>query len=211
MEVKICGITDFETLEVCKEVEFLGLVFYQKSPRFIDAFRAKEISNFITKNQIKVGLFVNSDVNLIKHISEYVNLDMIQLHGDESFSEVKFIKNEVKKPIIKAIPIADNKDIELSRKYEDICDMILFDKKSSKSGLRGGTGQSFDWSLLKNFDSKKKWMLAGGINIGNVKNAILQTNPPILDISSGVEKKKGVKCKKKITNFLNYLKKNEFN
>ena len=81
---------------------------------------------------------------------------MIQLHGDESFSEVKFIKNEVKKPIIKAIPIADNKDIELSRKYEDICDMILFDKKSSKSGLRGGTGQSFDWSLLKNFDSKKK-------------------------------------------------------
>ena len=62
--------------------------------------------------------------------------------------------------------------------------MILFDKKSSKSGLRGGTGQSFDWSLLKNFDSKK-WMLAGGINIGNVKNAILQTNPPILDIFWG--------------------------
>ncbi len=211
MEVKICGITEFETLEVCKEVEFLGLVFYQKSPRFIDAFKAKEISNYITKNQIKVGLFVNSDANLIKHISEYVNLDMIQLHGDESVSEVKFIKNEVKKPIIKAIPIADSKDIELSRKYEDICDMILFDKKSSKSGLRGGTGQSFDWSLLKNFNSKKKWMLAGGINISNVKNAIFQTNPPILDISSGVEKKKGVKCKKKITNFLNYLKKNEFN
>ena len=181
-------------LQILKLLRFakklnLGLVFYQKSPRFIDAFRAKEISNYITKNQIKVGLFVNSDVNLIKHISEYVNLDMIQLHGDESFSEVKFIKNEVKKPIIKAIPIADNKDIELSRKYEDICDMILFDKKSSKSGLRGGTGQSFDWSLLKNFDSKK-WMLAGGINIGNVKNAILQTNPPILDISSGVEKKR---------------------
>ena len=85
--------------------------------------------------------------------------------------------------------------------------MILFDKKSSKSGLRGGTGQSFDWSLLK-ISIQKKWMLAGGINIGNVKNAILQTNPPILDISSGVEKKR---CKKKITNFLNYLKKNEFN
>ena len=70
------------------------------------------------------------------------------MHGDESFSDLSnLLKNEVKKPIIKAIPIVDNKDIELSRKYEDICDMILFDKKSSKSGLRGGTGQSFDWSL----------------------------------------------------------------
>ena len=111
----------------------------------------------------------------------------------------------IKKPIIKALPIITDKDIKNSKKIEEVCDMILFDSKTD-TGISGGTGTSFDWNLLKNLKLKKKWMLAGGLNIDNIKNALSITNAPIVDISSGVEKKRGIKCEKKIKNLINYLK-----
>ena len=86
--------------------------------------------------------------------------------------------------------------------------MILFDSKTSL-GISGGTGTSFDWNLLKNLKLKKKWMLAGGLNINNIENALSITKAPVIDVSSGVEKKKGIKCEKKIKNLINYLK-NEY-
>ena len=111
----------------------------------------------------------------------------------------------IKKPIIKALPVSTYKDIKDSKKIEEVCDMILFDSKTSL-GISGGTGTSFDWNLLKDLKLKKKWMLAGGLNINNIENALSITNAPVIDISSGVEKKKGIKCEKKIKNLINYLK-----
>ena len=206
IQIKICGINSNQSAEACNGADFIGFVFYQKSPRFVTAFEAKEISKYLQTNLKKVGLFVNSEINLIKHISEFVNLDIIQLHGTETIKNIQQIKIATKKPIIKAIPISNKTDIMNSKKIEEVCDMILFDKKSEN---HGGTGSSFDWKLLKGFKSKKQWMLAGGLNIDNVKEAILATNAPIIDISSGVEKRRGVKCEKKIKKLINYLKKNE--
>jgi len=205
VEIKICGINTCQSAKASIGAEYIGFVFYPKSPRFLNAFDAKEIASYLNPAQKKVGLFVNADINVIKHISDFVNLDMIQLHGDETIEDVKIIKKMIKKPIIKALPIITDKDIKNSKKIEEVCDMILFDSKTD-TGISGGTGTSFDWNLLKNLKLKKKWMLAGGLNIDNIKNALSITNAPIVDISSGVEKKRGIKCEKKIKNLINYLK-----
>ncbi len=207
-QVKICGINTPESAIASSEAEFIGFVFYQKSPRFVSAFQAKEISNFLKKDQKRVGLFVNSELNLIKHITEFVKLDVIQLHGDETVDDIKLIRNELNKPIIKAIRVRAIDDIKSSQKFQDVCDMLLFDAITKKD-VYGGTGSTFDWNLLKNFKSKKQWLLAGGININNVKKAILITKTPIIDISSGVEKEKGIKCKNKIKQLIKYLNENE--
>ena len=205
VEIKICGINSYESAKASIGAEYIGFVFYPKSPRFLNAFDAKEIASYLNPTQKKVGLFVNADINVIKHISDFVNLDMIQLHGDETMQEIKIIKKMIKKPIIKALPVSTYKDIKDSKKIEEVCDMILFDSKTSL-GISGGTGTSFDWNLLKDLKLKKKWMLAGGLNINNIENALSITNAPVIDVSSGVEKKKGIKCEKKIKNLINYLK-----
>ncbi len=208
--IKICGINDSKSAEACVNADYVGLVFYQKSSRFVTAFQAKKICTFLPKNPKKVGLFVNSDIDLIEHITKFVKLDMIQLHGNESLSMIKAIKQRLNKPIIKAISIDSIKDVKLSKKFEPICDMILFDTKIKTSEISGGTGVSFDWNLLKGYNSKKKWIIAGGLNIRNIKNAIERTCPPIVDISSGVEIKKGIKCPKKIKELVDYVKKSKF-
>ena len=86
VQIKICGINSNKSAEACNGADFIGFVFYQKSPRFVTAFEAKEISKYLQTNLKKVGLFVNSEINLIKHISEFVNLDVIQLHGTETIN-----------------------------------------------------------------------------------------------------------------------------
>jgi len=205
VEIKICGINSYESAKASIGAEYIGFVFYPKSPRFLNAFDAKEIASYLDPTQKKVGLFVNADINVIKHISDFVNLDMIQLHGDETIEDIKIIKKMIKKPIIKALPVNTDKDIKNSKKIEEVCDMILFDSKTN-IGISGGTGKPFDWNLLKNLKLKKKWLLAGGLNINNIKEALSITNAPVIDVSSGVEIKKGIKCEKKIKNLINYLK-----
>ena len=205
VEIKICGINSYESAKASIGAEYIGFVFYPKSPRFLNAFDAKEIASYLNPTQKKVGLFVNADINVIKHISDFVNLDMIQLHGDETIEDIKIIKKMIKKPIIKALPVNTHKDIKNSKKIEEVCDMILFDSKTNL-GISGGTGNTFNWNLLKNLKLKKKWMLAGGLNINNIEDALLITNAPVIDVSSGVERKKGIKCEKKIKNLINYLK-----
>jgi len=205
VEIKICGINSYESAKASIGAEYIGFVFYPKSPRFLNAFDAKEIASYLDPTQKKVGLFVNADINVIKHISDFVNLDMIQLHGDETIEDIKIIKKMIKKPIIKALPVNTGKDIKNSKKIEEVCDMILFDSKTN-IGISGGTGIPFDWNLLKNLKLKKKWLLAGGLNINNIESALSITNAPVIDISSGVEIKKGIKCEKKIKNLINYIK-----
>ena len=116
--IKICGINDSETARACKNVDYVGLVFYQKSPRFVTAFQAKEISKFFSKNTKKVGLFVNANIELIEYITEYVNLDFIQLHGDEDLSMIKAI-HMVKKIDYYCFSFKDF-DNEMDVKYENI-------------------------------------------------------------------------------------------
>ena len=210
LAIKICGINDPESAKACQEADYVGFVFYQKSERFVTAFEAKKISDFISNKSKIVGLFVDSDIELIEYITNFVKLDIIQLHGSESLSMIKNIKKKLSKPIIKAIPVESKKDVEYSKRFEAICEMILFDTKTQNFQASGGTGKSFDWKLLNDYNSKKSWMLAGGLNIKNIKKAVEETGAPIVDISSGVELKKGIKCPQKIKQLIEYVKNNKF-
>ena len=202
LKIKICGINDIKSAKASKGADYIGFVFYQKSSRFITSFEARKLSECLENNQKKVGLFVNSDINLMKHISDYVKLDMIQLHGNEPIDAVKSIRKILKKPVIKAIHVSNETDIQLSKKYENVCDILLFDTKVPNNNIFGGSGLSFDWKMLESFRSKKKWMLAGGLNINNISEAIYITKPPAIDISSGLEKDKGTKDPQLIKDFV---------
>ena len=95
LKVKICGINTKETLLAAKKADFIGFVFYPKSPRFINAQEALELCKYCRSGQHKVGLFVNSDINLISFITEKLSLDYVQLHGNESIEEIKLIKKKL--------------------------------------------------------------------------------------------------------------------
>ena len=111
------------------------------------------------------------------------------------------IKNELNIPLIKGINVKNKIDLlRTSKEFEDICDILLLDAPSET--LPGGNGKKFDWDILKDFKSKKKWMLAGGLNIKNIESAINITKAPAIDISSGLEVKKGIKDSKLIEDFV---------
>ena len=108
LKIKLCGLKDKKSILAASDANYIGFVFYQKSPRFINAIQAKKLRHYIKKNQKLVGLFVNADLNLINYITDFLNLDIIQLHGDEDLKYIKQIR-KLKKPIIKAIPYFKNK------------------------------------------------------------------------------------------------------
>ncbi|QQZ08566.1 phosphoribosylanthranilate isomerase [Heyndrickxia vini] len=178
MKVKICGITNMESARVAVDAgaDFLGFVFAE-SRRKISPAVAKQIADQVPTHVKKVGVFVNESPEIINEISQYVGLDFIQLHGDETPE----IASSLNRPIIKAWSIQDKIDpTTFSCKY------YLID--SPKGAYRGGNGIAFDWSLLQNLPiQKEKLILAGGLNAENVASAIHSVHPAIIDVSSGVE------------------------
>ena len=193
-EIKVCGINDQISMNAALNngVNYIGLVFYNQSPRNLSIASARSLIQNRTKTSKIVALTVNPDDTFLLEIIKYIKPDYIQLHGEETPNRCKNIKKKFKTSIIKGIGIKNDMDINYFIKpYEDICDILILDAPSKE--LPGGNGKKFDWQILKNFNSKKKWLLAGGLNIKNIGEAINITKPPGIDISSGLEIKKGVK------------------
>lgn len=204
-DVKICGISTPEAMTAAIEggARFVGLVFYRKSPRFVDIEIAGYLGRYVPTGVRSVGLFVDPTDEDLERTLSGVQLDMIQLHGHESPGRVAEIKHRFGVQIIKAIPIGEPKDLEKVEGYEAAADHIMFDSKPSPTDtLPGGNGLPFDWRLLQGFETKHPWFLAGGLNIDNVQDAIELLDPDVIDISSGVEDAKGVKNPLKIKAFL---------
>ena len=202
-EIKICGINDEYSMTTaidCK-VEYIGLVFYEKSPRNVTIdYSTKLLDNRNQYSKI-VALTVNPDDNFISNLKKSIRPDYLQLHGNESPNRCKEIKNKFDIPIIKGVGIKNKFDlIQANARYENVCDILLLD--SPATTLPGGNGNKFDWKFLKNYKSKKKWMLAGGLNIDNINQAVKISTPPAIDISSGVETEKGIKSPEMIKDFI---------
>ena len=202
-EIKICGINDeisMNTALKCK-ADYIGLVFFENSPRNVSINLSKELLKLRNKLSKIVALTVNPSNEFLFEIKKSVKPDFIQLHGNETPRRCFDIKKEMNLPIIKGMNVTNKLNLmKLTTDYEDICDMLLLDAPSET--LPGGNGKKFDWNILKDYKSKKKWMLAGGLNIDNIKKAINITNAPAIDISSGLEIKKGVKNRKLIEDFI---------
>lgn len=204
--VKICGIKTPEALTASCEAgaRFLGFVFYEPSPRNISFDTAWTLARMTPTGTRNVGLFVDPTDEHLDHITGGIQLDMIQLHGNETPQRVHDIKTRTKIPIIKAITIANKTDLDHTESYEPVADFLLFDHKSTTQ--KGGTGQSFDWTLLQNKTFNIPWMLSGGLNTGNIHTALSLLKPDAVDVSSGVEETKGIKSPQKIIDFIQAVK-----
>ena len=185
--LKICGMKYAANIEEVSALlpDYLGFIFYEKSSRFFDG----EMPN-IPKSIKKVGVFVNeTETNIIKKIKQY-NLDLIQLHGEESAELCKKLQiNDVQ--IIKVFSVDDDFDFSKLEPFETICDYYLFDTKGK---LHGGNGTTFNWQILQKYKSKKPLFLSGGLGLEEIEK-LHKLNLPIfaIDVNSKFEIQPGLK------------------
>ena len=202
-EIKVCGINDEISMNTALKfkVDYVGLVFYPSSPRNISINQSRQLLISRNKTTKIVALTVDPEDDFLLEIKNKVKPDFIQLHGNESPKRCENIKKNLNIPLIKGINVKNKLNlIQLTTDFENICDILLLDAPSEN--LPGGNGKKFDWNILKDYKSRNKWMLAGGLNIENIKKAIDITRAPAIDISSGLEIMKGVKDPKLIENFM---------
>ena len=200
MLFKICGLKEINTVDCCekKNVDFFGMIFYDKSPRYITLKQAQELVDFSKNKNIKpVGVFVNENLEIVKSFIKNLDLKIVQLHGKENDEYIKEIKHNVDLKVIKSIPIKDKKDFRKINNYQSN-DYFLLDYKSEKEDLPGGNAKQFDWSLLSDININKPWFLSGGINKSNINKIKNYVNPNGIDLSSGVEEVPGIKSVKMI-------------
>jgi len=194
--VKICGITRAVDAQAVVDAgsDAIGLVFYGPSPRAVTLEMAQKIVESVPAFVTVVALFVNPSVKEVRQVLEGVRIDLLQFHGDE---ESDFC-SQFQRPYIKAIRVRQTSDVVASSlRFPDALAFLL---DSYKPGVPGGTGETFDWSLIP--DSPKPLILAGGLKPENVASAIEQVQPYAVDISGGVEAAKGIKDHSKINEFM---------
>lgn len=197
--VKICGIKSIaEAGEAVRLGAWaIGEVF-APSKRQIDADAAAAINRQVQNTVLKIGVFVNEDIDTLCSLIRYCSFDLVQLHGDESPEYVQ----EIPVPVVKSFPVSGPLDVEEVRRWP--ARAYLFDTGSESQ--RGGSGRTFDWQWLDTVKGKIDIILAGGLNSSNVGRAIHQVHPMAVDVSSGVEYSGGGKDPLKIKEFIQAVK-----
>src|ERR1700742_2389235 len=205
LTVKICGLSTSETLDVALQAgaDMVGFVFFPASPRDVSLETARELGRQAKGRALKVALTVDADDATLANIVETLRPDMLQLHGGESVARLRDIKRTFGLPIMKAIPVESSADLTTLPGYAAVADRILFDARAPKGATRpGGLGAVFDWHLLENLDLKLPFMVSGGLNAGNVADAVRITRAGGVDVSSGVERAPGIKDVDMIRDFI---------
>lgn len=206
VRVKICGITSVPALHAAIDAgaNYIGLVFYPKSPRHLEIADAARIADEARGRISIVSLLVDPDDETLTRILSAVRPDLIQLHGGETPARVAEIGARFHLPVIKAVRVGQASDVEHANGFTDIADIILFDAKPPKAygTLPGGTGHTFDWRLIASWRGRPDFMLSGGLNPDNVQSAIDTTGATAIDVSSGVETAPGLKSPKLIQRFI---------
>lgn len=201
VKIKICGITNISDayLAVGYGVDALGFIFYPKSERYVMPKKAKEIIQNLPCEIIKVGVFVNQEIEEVKEITKFGGLDLIQLHGDES---PVYCSQFPISSLIKAVSPRGEEDIRELRNYP--VRAILVDRR--EPGAYGGTGKTADWRLAIKVKETYPLILAGGLNEENVREAIETVRPQAVDINSGVEISPGKKDPNKLRRIIEIVR-----
>jgi phosphoribosylanthranilate isomerase len=202
--VKICGLTEPQTLEatIAAGADLAGFVFFPKSPRHIALDAARALGAQAAGRIQKVALTVDADDATLDAAVSALAPDLLQLHGQESPARVAEVQTRYGLPAIKAIGVATAADVIAAQVYDGVADWLLFDAKPAPdAAVPGGAGVVFDWDLLRNITAKN-WMLSGGLDPDNVVEALRRTQAPAVDVSSGVERARGVKDAEKISAFV---------
>jgi phosphoribosylanthranilate isomerase len=194
-KVKICGLKTKEEVKaaVAYGADYIGFVFFHKSPRNVSAKQAQKLTKDIENKAKTVAVVVDaSDADLDAMLKDF-KPDYVQCHGSETGKRIIEIKQKYAVKVIKAIAIRSSDDVAKAMDYANVADMILFDAKVPTSPLPGGNGVSFDWTLLCGREFNVPWFLSGGLNIQNVSEAIKISGAKMVDVSSSVESEPGVK------------------
>lgn len=193
-------------------IDLMGFIFYPKSPRYIKNFREaiKPIEEALAKssrNTKRVGVFVNAADEDMTEIAELYKLDYLQLHGNESVSQCRMLQQEGYK-VIKAFSVATPNDLEKTEAYENCVDFFLFDTKCAKYG---GSGKSFDWSVLHNYRGNVPFILSGGIRPESIDPLNRFTHPKWIgiDLNSGFETEVAIKSQTLLSSFITSFIKNQ--
>jgi phosphoribosylanthranilate isomerase len=192
-------MTEKETIQTAIEhkVDYLGFVFYAKSPRNLTPDQARELTKNIPPHVKRIAVLVNAKDEFIEQIKDY--FDCFQLHGHEDVKRIRELKQKFNKEIIKAIRVTDEASAMTYTQFEDEVDMLIFDSPAMEKTAK------FDWNILTKLKIKKPYLVAGSISIDNV-DEVLKYNPYGIDVSAGLESSLGVKSKTKIIEFLDKVK-----
>ena len=206
-EIKICGLKDGAMLAAAANAgaTMAGFVFYPRSPRSVTLEAAAALATVTPPSLCKVALVVDPDDRQLRDIADALAPDLVQAHGRESPARTAAIEDLLGLPVMKAVAVADGADIARARAYVGHASRILFDAKPPTdiaNALPGGNGVHFDWHLLANGAAEVPWMLSGGLESGNVAEAMRISGAPGVDTSSGVETRPGVKDAAKIAAFV---------
>lgn len=210
MLVKICGLNNAAGFDaaVAAGADMLGFVFVAASPRAVTpdaaaALSAQHDGGPGRGGPLRVGLFVDAGDAEVAAVLAALPLDLLQLHGEESPARCAALRARFGLPVMKAIGVATAADLDLLASYAPVVDRLLLDAKPIPgAALPGGNASSFDWSLLRGARVPRPWLLAGGLTADNVAEAVGATEAPGVDVSSGVERSRGVKDPVRIAAFI---------
>lgn len=200
MKIKVCGmkypdnINELATLPI----DMIGLIFYPKSPRFVDSLSCQSLPNIK-----KVGVFVNANQNDIIDIAFRYGLDYIQLHGNESPEVCRALRSVG--IVIKAFSISVSADFEQTKEYDSVCDYFLFD---TKTPYYGGSGQKFDWNILDSYKGNVPFLLSGGISPNDARSITSISHPQFegIDLNSRFEVEPGRKNVELLRKFITEIR-----
>lgn len=203
--IKICGITRAEDARQAAMlgVDAIGLVFYPSSPRFVTMDQALDVVAAVPPFVSIVGLFVDCNRDAIQEVLDQVPIDLLQFHGEESPEDCQGYNH----PFIKAVRMREGIDLLKEANRFSSASALLLD--TYQSGVPGGTGEPFDWSLVTEAQEsglKKPVILAGGLSPTNVGEAIAIARPYAVDVSGGVESAKGIKDHEKMAAFVDAVR-----
>lgn len=204
-DIKICGLSSPSSVATALSggATHIGFIFFAKSPRNVTPGQAAELARMVPAYANSVAVVVDAGDGFLDGIVETVRPSMLQLHGRETPARVAALKARYHLPVMKAFAIREAEDLEQIQDYREIADRFLLDAKPpAGSELPGGNGEAFDWTLLAGLDRNVDYMLSGGLNAGNIGEALAIATPAGVDISSGVESAPGVKDDRLIEQFL---------
>ena len=203
--VKICGLSTRETLDVALDAgaDMVGFVFFPPSPRHVSLQTARELGKQAKRRASKVALTVDADDATLANIVEALAPDILQLHGSETVARLRDIKQKFALQVMKVIAVETASDLASLPGHAAVADRILFDARAPKEATRpGGLGAVFDWHVLEKLDLALPFMVSGGLNAGNVADAVRISRAGGVDVSSGVERAPGVKDPEMIRSFI---------
>jgi phosphoribosylanthranilate isomerase len=203
--VKICGLKSPDALEVALDAgaDMVGFVFFPPSPRHVGYDTARALGAQVRGRARKVALSVDATDDELAAAIAALRPDLLQLHGKETPERVTAVRSRFDLPVMKALAISEHSDLAAIHLYDRVADRLIFDARPPRDATRpGGLGRSFDWYLLQGLQAAIPYMLSGGLDAGNVAEALRITAAPGVDVSSGVERAPGEKDAEKIRAFI---------